>query len=476
MDEKNKLAISYCRKSTRVKGKSVEESVGYQQEAINQYARKNGIQIVKGFSDVGVSGKDTNRPELQEMIHFLKTTNEKISELIIYSIDRFGRDLQHNIQQMLEILQLVEKVSFVSQPITSDTTYFKLLFLTLTAVAQDERERLLTRCANGRKQKVLSRKSFDGNYKPFGMVKKDDSEKLIAAKPLNVLEPSMAQEFIQIQYIFYLYMYNYPLRRIASILNEKFGKTKRGVDWTYKSVKYILQNPVYLGKLRGVLEGSTHYLIDNANVESIIDPATFMLIQRKLQFEKAGRKKREVSQSPYFNLCYSCGSYLEKESGMYACRKCVKSVDTLIVEEKIKNSLMNFLKFKELNHSCIIKKHLLELRESDEERLRAGKIELKKLESRLNEIERLEINEDLKTRLRSTNTVETRKLNMKMEELRRKINYFENNELNYSCIAHSKEAKDFLIRTPFIVLYNFIEKEVVILPNKNLLKKDAVEQ
>ena len=163
MTHNSRLAISYCRKSTKIKDKSVDESVGYQRQAIREYAKYNGISIVMEFSDVGYSGKNTDRPELQEMIEYLRNTNERIDELIIYSIDRFGRDLQNNIQQMLEILQLVDRIFFVTQSISSDTTHFKLLFLTLTAIAEDERERILTRCSGGRKEKVLTRKSFDNN-------------------------------------------------------------------------------------------------------------------------------------------------------------------------------------------------------------------------------------------------------------------------------------------------------------------------
>ncbi|WP_394138483.1 recombinase family protein [Cytobacillus oceanisediminis] len=303
MSEEVKLAISYCRKSTRVRGKSIEESVGYQQQTIRQYATRNGVQIVKEFSDVGVSGKDNERPELKEMILYLKTTTKEINELIMYSIDRFGRDLQHNIQQIHEILELVEKVSFVSQPITSDTTYFKLQLL-------------------HRMQKVLHRKSFDGNYCPLGLTKEQDSKKLIVAKPSKVINPAKNQEIIQIQYIFYLYMYNFSLRKIASILNDKFGKTKRGVDWTYKSIKYILQNPVYLGRLRGVLEGSLHYVVEDTNVESIIDPSTFMMVQTKLQYERVGRKKRNTLRNPFFNLCYRCGKYLVDENGVLSFENC----------------------------------------------------------------------------------------------------------------------------------------------------------
>lgn len=167
MSENNKLAISYCRKSTKIKNKSVEESIGYQRQAIMEYAKNNGIHIVREFSDVGYSGKNLDRPELKEMIDFLKTTHLKIDELIIYSIDRLGRELKHNIQQMREVTQLVGRVHFVTMPMPDYSIYFKFMFLATTAMAQEERERILTRYSAGRKQKVLNRKSFDGNYFPL---------------------------------------------------------------------------------------------------------------------------------------------------------------------------------------------------------------------------------------------------------------------------------------------------------------------
>lgn len=238
------------------------------------------------------------------MVEYLKNNENKIDELIIYSIDRFGRDLQYNIQQMLEILQLVNRVYFVAQSISSDTAYFKLLFLTLTAVAQDKRERILTRCSGGKREKVLTRKSFDGNYYPLGLVKVQGSETLILVASSKIVDPERNQELIQIQYIFYLYLFNFSLRKIATILNEKFGKTKRGANWTYKSVKYILENPIYNGTLRGVLQESNHYLIEDANVVSIIDSATFLLIQKKLEFEKVGRKKNSTVRNPFFLRFY----------------------------------------------------------------------------------------------------------------------------------------------------------------------------
>ncbi len=187
MATEQRLAISYCRISTKVKGKSVEESVGYQQQEINNYAKQKGLELIREFSDVGYSGKNTDRPELKEMVEYLRYTELKIEELIIYSIDRFGRDLQHNIKQMLVISNLV-KVSFVTFPISSEADSFKFMFLLRTGVAQDERERLLMRCASGRSNKILNRKSFDGNYYPLGLIKEEDSETLISTSPSKIVD------------------------------------------------------------------------------------------------------------------------------------------------------------------------------------------------------------------------------------------------------------------------------------------------
>jgi DNA invertase Pin-like site-specific DNA recombinase len=473
MSKEQRLAISYCRKSTKLKDKTVEESVGYQQQAIRQYAKRNGIEIVREFSDIGYSGKTLDRPELQEMVEYLKNTELKIDELIIYSIDRFGRDLQHNIQQMLEILQLVEKVNFVSQPISSDTTYFKLLFLTLTAVAQDERERLLARCSGGRNEKVISRKSFDGNYYPLGLVKKQDTETLVPAKLSNIVDTERNQELIQIQYIFYLYLFNFSLRKIAATLNERFGKTKREVDWTYKSVKYILENPIYNGKLRGVLEGSNHYLIEDANVEQIVDSATFMLVQKKLDFEKAGRKKNSTARNPFFNLCYSCSSYLIEKNGYLSCETCKELVDSTNIVEKIKLQMLNIIN----NHFNIeqypTNDHISNLLERDTERLRAINIEIKKLQVRLEEIRGLDINQSIKDRMIKINTQEFISLNKTKAEIEVKLEFLNQPIKNGFQELLNKKVKKSLIRTPFIILYDFTNKEVVIVPHKNVLIQEG---
>jgi DNA invertase Pin-like site-specific DNA recombinase len=463
-----KYAISYSRKSTKVKDKSIEESVSYQSHAINEYAVRNGFTIIKDFNDVGYSGKNTERPELKDMLTFLETTENRIHELIIYSIDRFGRDMQNNIKMMMDILELVDRVYVVSQSFSSDTRYFKLLFLALTSSAQDERERILARCSGGRMAKVLNRRSFDGNFPALGLIKKEDNEKLLIASSTNVVDLGK-DEVLIIKYIYYLYLFNISLRKIASILNRKFGKTKRNKDWSYKSVKYILENPVYTGALKGCLEGINHYFVDNANVEQLIDPSTFIFVQRKLAFEKRGRKTKNRYRNPFFNLCYHCGSYLEEKEDLLRCKMCDVSVEFNMIKNLIVNEMYKWVSIEKKKYH--IQKQLVEISDRKKESLRTIKIELNKLNQRREEINQLFSEGVNKNNMLAINTIETSKFIQKKIELEMTIQYLENPDLNKLNENMNIKMKEMLILTPFLILINFKEKEVILLPHAQLLSE-----
>ncbi|MET3193294.1 hypothetical protein ABID96_000262 [Bacillus sp. OAE603] len=47
------IGISYCRKSITVKEAHLGQSVSYQQSTIEEYAKRNKIEIVKTYNDIG---------------------------------------------------------------------------------------------------------------------------------------------------------------------------------------------------------------------------------------------------------------------------------------------------------------------------------------------------------------------------------------------------------------------------------------
>lgn len=332
-----KTAITYARKSVKVKDVTEADSISYQQVNLDSYASRNNYKVIKRYSDVGFTGTNTDRPELIEMLNDVKS--EKVDCLLVYSVDRFGRDLKNNIDVMLEIIEYVDQVVFIVENLSSSGEYFKMFFLMLTAMAQEERNRILIRVADGRKSKVLNRLQYDGK-RPLGYIKLRDSKKIAPATTLTTSDEEKINEIIIIEYIFYCYLMRMSLRKIARLLNEKFGPTKRGVPWNYKSVQYILRNKHYSGYLTGVLEKKQYYLELTSNVQRLIDPLFQEKVIKMLENESVGRKKKNMLSPSLFCLCNDCGELLTESLTTLECMNCKataekkKIIDVMINETK----------------------------------------------------------------------------------------------------------------------------------------------
>jgi site-specific DNA recombinase len=87
----SKKALAYIRISSdrQINGESPET----QKHSIENYAKNNSIQIVKTFFDEAVSGKNTERPELKNMIDYAKRHKHEIDHVIVYKMSRASRDM-----------------------------------------------------------------------------------------------------------------------------------------------------------------------------------------------------------------------------------------------------------------------------------------------------------------------------------------------------------------------------------------------
>lgn len=91
------------------------------------------------------SGKDTNRPQLREMLIYVREGDT----IIVESISRFAR----NTRDLLELVQYLSDkgVKFISQKenIDTDTPTGKFMLTIFAAIAELERESILQRQAEG---------------------------------------------------------------------------------------------------------------------------------------------------------------------------------------------------------------------------------------------------------------------------------------------------------------------------------------
>lgn len=450
MCQKVLTAITYARKSVIVKGVTTENSVNYQQVKMDSYAKDHKLEILKRYSDVGYTGISIERPELMEMLSDLEKLN--VDFLLVYSVDRFGRDLRNNIETMLKIIDKVKHVIFITENISSTTEYFKMFFLLLTAMSQEERERLLKRVADGRRAKVLHRLTYDGKY-PLGYVKSANSDKIHPARINTTSDEEKRNELVILQYIFYGFLMKMSLRKIAKMVNEHFGPTKRGAYWNYKSVQYILKNKTYSGYLTGVLEKKHFYLEKTENIEPLIDPLFHQKIIKMLDKEHRGRKPKSIISPSLFCLCYHCGEFLSECNNLLECRNCnfkteTKSLVDLLIgvtQELIKN------KYK-IKQSDIIQKLVkqYELKINKLTQKRNQLLENKKV---------LDSNEFFESNVNGTlmkiNTTKISEINYYItvyEEMRKRVNTY--NQKSITIYNH------LLIKLPYILVLDWSRNQI----------------
>jgi len=131
-------------------GNEKHQTVGYRRVSSvlqNTERQLDGVELDKVFEDK-LSGKDTNRPKLQEMLGYVREGDM----VMVHSMDRLARNLA-DLQQIVE--QLTDKgvsVTFIKNNLTftgDDDPMKKLMLQVMGAVAEFERSIIKERQKEG---------------------------------------------------------------------------------------------------------------------------------------------------------------------------------------------------------------------------------------------------------------------------------------------------------------------------------------
>jgi site-specific DNA recombinase len=125
-DQITRYAVAYIRISDR---KQIEgESPETQRKVINQYAEDNNIKIVEWFYDEAVSGKNTEREELQNLLKFATKNAKKIDLVVVYRLNRGSRDAMSYYSSVKAILAGKGiGIRSASEPMVDDTPIGRFL-------------------------------------------------------------------------------------------------------------------------------------------------------------------------------------------------------------------------------------------------------------------------------------------------------------------------------------------------------------
>lgn len=303
------IAAAYIRVST---DDQMELSPDSQMEKIREYAAKNGLLLLSEyiFHDDGISGRAAEkRPGFQQMIATAKDPSHPFDTIIVWKFSRFARNQEESIfyKSILRSKCKVDVVS-VSEPLIAGP-FGSLIERIIewmdefysVRLAEEVKRSMTVNAKNGTLQSTPS----------FGY-RVENRQLVIVPEEAEIIRE-----------IFRRFISGDAMFRIAKDLSSRGIRTHRGNPFENRTIDYILNNPVYLGKLRWTPTGRTHRnfknddsIIADALHEPIIDAETWDAAQaRCAELKKSYKRYGKPSSERKHWLCgvvrcSTCGATL----------------------------------------------------------------------------------------------------------------------------------------------------------------------
>ncbi|MDE6520051.1 MAG: recombinase family protein [Ruminococcus sp.] len=194
----------------------------------------------KIYSDKGYSGKNTDRPQLQQMLNDIKSGI--IKGVIVYRIDRLSRSIR-DFANMDELFQEY-RVDFISHDEKFDTSTQtgKMMLNIFMAFAQHERETIQQRVTDAYYSRC-KKGFYMGGKIPYGF--SIEETYIDGKKTSKFIENPQESEHIKLIYKLYADPKN-SLGDIVKYFNKNNIKHFRGSKWTVSRISDFLRNPVYV--------------------------------------------------------------------------------------------------------------------------------------------------------------------------------------------------------------------------------------
>ncbi len=299
------------------------ETLARHEKILTTLAEKRNLHISKIYREV-VSGETiSERKEMQKLLKDVE--NEKWTGVLVVEVERLARGDtadQGRVSKAFKYshTKIITPVKTYNPDNEFDEEYFEFgLFM-----SRREYKTINRRLQRGREMSCQEGK-FVGNTPPFGYnrVKLKDSKGYTLS--INPDEAPVVKE------IFRLYTFeSNTINSVVKQLNNMNLKPRISTEWTISSVKDILSNPTYIGKLtwnrrkqkKKTKNGhliisrprNQDYLIYDGLHEPIIDNKTWELVQEKRKQNTPKIKHSHQVQNPLVGLvfCEKCGNPMQR--------------------------------------------------------------------------------------------------------------------------------------------------------------------
>lgn len=325
-----------------------------------------GIPDYEIFEDAGYSGKNTDRPALQEMMSRIR--EKEFSHLLVWKIDRISRNLLDFSEMYMELKKL--HVIFVSKNENFDTsTAMGEAMLKIILVFAELERNMTSERVTATMISRANQGQWNGGRIPFGYDYDPVTETFSIREDEAAICRSMKDDYLQY----------HSLIHTTRFLNSQNQFTRQGVDWSPTTVWIILSNPFYAGIYRyNKFKGNEGRTINPEEEWVVIPdhhPAIFTVAEyekMKIILKENARKQNTTEQNNirknvhvFGGICFceKCGSRMVSTPGRlqvdgyrtstYTCSRKRKTkdcdnpaVNDLIIGDFVMNYIANIIKAK----------------------------------------------------------------------------------------------------------------------------------
>ena len=194
------------------------------------------------FRDDGYSGASLNRPGLDQLRDRVRRT--VVNRVMVTSPDRLARNYVHQMVLIEELERAGCSVEFLDRPMSHDP-HDQLLLQIRGAVAEYERVLIAERMRRGRQMRLRSGTMLPWTLPPYGYRSAPDCPRDPASVHIEPAEGAIVRELFA-QYL----RRNETLGSLAKhLLTVGLPSPRGNPRWSAASLRGILTNPVYTGRL-----------------------------------------------------------------------------------------------------------------------------------------------------------------------------------------------------------------------------------
>jgi len=310
-EKKNLSTAIYVRVSTEEQANE-GYSIRAQIEKLKSYALLKEWDIFDIYADEGISGKNiVDRPAINRLIGDIESG--KVNNVLVFKVDRLTRSTR-NLLELVELFDDCEcAFNSLTESIDTDTPSGRMFLKIIGIFAEFERENLASRLKLGFERKVKEGYTLASNLLSYGYTREKGDR-------IQTIDPEEAKI---VREIFAMYIdKNMSMNGIARKLNERKIPTKsKNSLWEATTLRHILINPTYIGKVRYAIGDENRYFEIDGQHERIITDEDFFLAQELIKKGVQKSKTKRPREESYFCgvlTCAMCNSKFTTHN--YSCK------------------------------------------------------------------------------------------------------------------------------------------------------------